>query len=220
MDGIGPIDGEGAVAGAPDSEGPALLARLAPRIRQLRRERAMTLEALAVRSGVSRAMLSKVERGEKNPSISVVTRIARGLGLSLTALLALGTPGGAGGAGEPGPVRVLRRGARRSYQDPETGLAREVLSPPEAASAGIEVVRHRIPPGRSSGPLPPYEHPISKHVAVEEGTLTLEVGGVRHVLSAGDTAWFDIETGYAFLNEGDRPLAYLLVIVRRDRTPP
>src|ERR671916_3400603 len=55
-------------------------------VRGLRRERGLTLEELAERSGVSRAMISKVERGEKNPTLVVAAKLAEGLGITLSQL--------------------------------------------------------------------------------------------------------------------------------------
>src|SRR5215211_695305 len=54
--------------------------RLGERVRGLRRERGLTLVLLAQRSGVSRAMISKLERGEKNPTLVVAAKVAEGLG--------------------------------------------------------------------------------------------------------------------------------------------
>ena len=63
--------------------------RLGERVRALRRERGWTLELLAERSGVSRAMISKLERGEKNPTLVVAARVAEGLGVSLLQLVGI-----------------------------------------------------------------------------------------------------------------------------------
>src|SRR5829696_7269800 len=57
---------------------------LGERVRELRRRRGLTLEELAERSGVSRAMISKVERGEKNPTLVVAAKLAEGLGITLS----------------------------------------------------------------------------------------------------------------------------------------
>ncbi|MDP8946310.1 MAG: helix-turn-helix domain-containing protein, partial [Actinomycetota bacterium] len=60
--------------------------RLGGRVRELRRGRGLTLEELAGLSGVSRAMISKLERGEKNPTLVVVAKLAGGLGVTLSKL--------------------------------------------------------------------------------------------------------------------------------------
>ncbi|CAA9452388.1 MAG: Transcriptional regulator, Xre-family with cupin domain, partial [uncultured Rubrobacteraceae bacterium] len=55
----------------------------------MRRERGLTLEELAGRSGVSRAMISKLERGEKNPTLVVAAKVAEGLGITLSQLMGI-----------------------------------------------------------------------------------------------------------------------------------
>src|SRR5215210_644533 len=60
--------------------------RLGGRVRELRRRRGLTLEELAELSGVSRAMISKLERGEKNPTLLVAANLAEGLGVTLSQL--------------------------------------------------------------------------------------------------------------------------------------
>ncbi|MCC7345992.1 MAG: helix-turn-helix transcriptional regulator, partial [Variibacter sp.] len=62
--------------------------RLATRLRGLRAAQALTLDALAERSGVSRSMISLIERGESSPTASVLHRLATGLGVTLAALFA------------------------------------------------------------------------------------------------------------------------------------
>jgi len=60
--------------------------RLGERVKELRRSRGLTLEGLAEISGVSRAMISKLERGEKNPTLVVAAKLAEGLGVTLSRL--------------------------------------------------------------------------------------------------------------------------------------
>lgn len=62
----------------------AIVAEVGARLKQMRIAAGLTLEELCVKSGVSRAMLSKVERGEKSPTLPVIVRIAKGLDVSLT----------------------------------------------------------------------------------------------------------------------------------------
>src|ERR1700722_5562656 len=92
------------------------------RMRALRERGELTLEELATRSGVSRAMLSKVERGEKSPTIGVAKRIAHALGASFSALV-----------GDEGATRrtfaIVRKDQRQVFRDAETGFERYLLSP-------------------------------------------------------------------------------------------
>ena len=89
--------------------------RLGERVRALRRERGWTLKLLAERSGVSRAMISKLERGEKNPTLVVGARLAKGLGVSLSQLV---------GIEERKEIVVVPRERRMVMRDPETGFER------------------------------------------------------------------------------------------------
>lgn len=182
------------------------VAALAARIKQLRSQTNMTLEQLATRSGVSRAMLSKVERGEKSPTLGVIIRIAGGFNMSLSSFL--------GAQPDPSDVAVIRAAKRLSFKDPETGFERAVLSPAHLDN-GVEVVLHRIPPGQTSGVLPAYSAPTEKYLVVHEGQLTAYVDGKPHVLQTGDSMYFEVKGPYSFLNEGKVSCAYYMVIVRK-----
>src|ERR687885_864920 len=92
---------------------------LGARVRGLRRERGLTLEELAQRSGVSRAMISKVERGEKNPTLVVAAKVAEGLGVGLSRLVGIGAR----------EVVVVPRDRQMVMRDPETGFERRLLPP-------------------------------------------------------------------------------------------
>jgi transcriptional regulator with XRE-family HTH domain len=186
--------------------GDDVVSALGQRVKALRTEAGLTLEQLAQRSGVSRAMLSKVERGEKSPTLSVISRTAVGLNVSLSSLL--------GAEPDPAEFAVVRRDQRLVYRDPETGFDRELLSPTHIGN-GVELLLHRIPPGASSGELPSYPTPTEKYLVVETGRLVVTIGGLRQVLEVGDALYFDVKQPYRFDNEGDEPVAYYVVIVRR-----
>lgn len=182
------------------------VAAMAARIRQLRAHTGLTLEQLAQRSGVSRAMLSKVERGEKSPTLPVIVRIAGGFNMSLSSFL--------GAEPDPSDVAIIRAAKRLTFKDPETGFERAVLSPAHLDN-GVEVVLHRIPPGQSSGVLPAYSVPTEKYLVVHEGRLTVFVDGKPHQLAAGDSMYFEVKGPYSLANEGDVACAYYMVIVRK-----
>ena len=182
-------------------------AALATRIKALRLQAKLTLEELSHRSGVSRAMLSKVERGEKSPTLPIIVRIAGGFGRSLSELL--------GAQPDLADVAVIRASERLSYRDPETGFERWVLSPAHLDN-GVEIVLHRIPPGRSTGVLPPYPAPTDKYIAVSEGNLTVYVDERPYVLKAGDSMYFEVKSPYRFVNnDGHLACTYYMTIVRK-----
>jgi transcriptional regulator with XRE-family HTH domain len=184
----------------------AILVEVGSRLKRLRSQAGLTLEQMAAQSGVSRAMLSKVERGEKSPTLAIVVRIAKGLNVSMSTLM----------GAEPDPARVahIKAANRLAFKDPETGFERQILSPSHVDN-GVELLLHRIPPGKSSGELPPYKTPTEKYLVVQEGRLTLYLGEARYVLESGDSFYFEVQEPYCFANEGKTPCSYYLAIVRR-----
>ncbi len=188
-----------------DADNDPTLIELGTRVKTLRRERKLTLEALSTLSGVSRAMLSKVERAEKSPTLSIVVRIARGLGINLSDLL--------GAKPDQSEVSIIRAADRLVFHDQQSGLQREMLSPVHTNN-GIEILMHRIPPGKSSGILPAYAVPTEKYVMVQEGELTLKMGGKSYVVGEGDTIHFAIKSPYSFENYGSVLVSYYVVLVR------
>ncbi|MET0313118.1 MAG: XRE family transcriptional regulator [Hansschlegelia sp.] len=188
-------------------DGPDDLAReFGERVRMLRDRAGMTLDQLAVRSGVSRAMLSKVERGEKSPTIGVATRISHALGTSLSYLT--------GGDGERASTVLVRLGERPIFRDPQTGFERHILSPP-IAGAAVELLYHRLPPGASTGRLPAYPRGTEKQIVVTEGELTVAMRDAEHRVGTGDAFFFEANVDHAFDNRSEAPCGYYLVVARR-----
>ena len=176
--------------------------RLGERVRALRRERGLTLDALAGRSGVSRAMISKLERGEKNPTLVVAARVAEGLGVSLSQLV---------GVDERREVVVVRRERRMVMRDPETGFERQLLSP-SFGGRGIEFLRNVVPIGSTSGEFPPHRRGVSEYVVVEMGRLRVLLGSDEYFLERGDALYFEADVTHRFDNAGEEECSYYLVI--------
>jgi transcriptional regulator with XRE-family HTH domain len=179
--------------------------RLGARMKDLRRERGLTLEELAEHSGVSRAMISKVERGEKNPTLVVAAKVAEGLGVTLSELL---------GVEERREVVVVPRERRMVMRDPETGFERQLLSP-AFGGRGIEFVRNVVPEGSTSGEFPPHRRGVEEYVVVEKGCLRAVIGGEKHLLEEGDALYFEADASHRFDNAGDGECSYYLVIVSK-----
>lgn len=177
--------------------------RLGARVRDMRTARGLTLEELAEGSQVSRAMLSKVERGETNPTLVVAAKISSALGVSLTTLL--------GVEEERRTVVVVPRAELRVFRDPETGFERQLLSPPFEGRT-LEFVRHVIPRGASSGDLPAYPRGVEKYLAVEQGALEVTIGGEAYRLDKGDALYFEADVPHRFSNAGRSACSYYLVV--------
>src|SRR4051794_22827931 len=179
--------------------------RLGRRVRWLRRERGLTLEALAERSRVSRAMISKLERGEKNPTLVVAAKVAEGLGITLSELL---------GSEEQREVVVVPREKRMVMRDPETGFERQLLSP-SFGGRGIEFIRNVVLEDSTSGEFPPHRRGVEEYVVVEKGRLRAILGGEEYLLEEGDALYFEADVTHRFDNVGDGECSYYLVIVSK-----
>ncbi|SDZ34000.1 Cupin domain-containing protein [Amycolatopsis xylanica] len=177
-------------------------------VRRHREEAGLTLEQLSTRSSVSRAMLSKVERGEKSPTIGVASRIAHALEVSLSDLI------GAPAAAASGVAVVLRKNDRPVFRDMETGFERHIVSAAPGAG-GAEMVFHHLPAQVSTGLLPAYPPGTEKQLVVLEGTLTVALGGISETLGKGDSLFFQADADHGFANRTNAPCEYLMVISRR-----
>jgi transcriptional regulator with XRE-family HTH domain len=176
--------------------------RLGERLRALRKGRGLTLEALAERSGVSRAMISKLERGEKNPTLVVAAKVAEGLEVSLSQLV---------GVEERREVVMVPRERRMVMRDPGTGFERQLLSP-SFGGRGIEFIRNVVPEGSTSGEFPPHRRGVEEYVVVEKGRLRATIGGEDYLLELGDALYFEADVPHRFDNAGEGECSYYLVI--------
>lgn len=147
-------------------------------------------------------MISKLERGEKNPTLVVAARLAEGLGVSLSRLA---------GVEERREVAVVRSGARMVLRDPETGFERQSLSP-TFAGRGVEFLRNVIPEGSTSGEFPAHRRGVREHLVVERGELKATLGGEEYRLGEGDALYFEADVPHRFDNAGRGECSYYLVI--------
>ena len=185
-----------------DAPAGSVAARFGARVRAERTRLGMTLDELAAATGVSRATLSNIERGEHSPSLTKATDVARTLGVSLAQLL---------GEEERRPTVTIPRGERLVFRDEATGIERQLLSP-AFAGRGIEWIRAMLPPGAATDDLQPYHPPIDKYVLVETGKLRVTVGAEPHGLEAGDAFYFRADVLHRFENAGAEACVYLAVL--------
>jgi len=178
------------------------LRALGDRLRQARLARALSLDDLAQRSGVSRSMISAIETGGKAPTIVVLHRVATGLGLRMTDLM-----------DDPRPDRVIvvRRGDQPTVTDP-SGWERRNLAPTIPGLA-FEFMRTTIPPGVDAGTFPPHPPGSREHITTASGTLTLTIDGTEHHLGPGDAISYAGDCHHRFENRGTEPVVYYLALV-------
>lgn len=146
-------------------------------------------------------MISKLERGEKNPTLVVAARVAEGLGISVMQLV---------GIEERRRVVAVPRRARMVVRDPQTGFERQLLSP-GFGGQGIEFTRNVVPDGSSTGEIPPRRKGAEEYVVVERGTLRAVIGGEAYLLGEGDALYFEADVAHRFDNAGEGECSYYLV---------
>lgn len=196
--------------GAPAAITQDINARIAGRVRGLRTDLGMTLDALAARSDVSRSMISLIERGESSPTAVVLEKIASGLGVSLATLF----------EDSNAPANpVSRRADRTPWRDPQSGYVRRNISPASFPSP-IQIVEIMLPAGASVA----YEtgaRDVSLHqqIWVQEGSVEVRVGRVTHRLSEDDCLAMQLNEPTAFRNRTRKPARYIVIVAtERSRT--
>jgi len=177
--------------------------RIASRVRGLRTERRMTLETLASKSGVSRSMISLVERGESSATAVVLEKIAAGLNVSLATLF----------EHSGGPVNPLSQPRDRTrWRDPQTGYVRRNISPPNFPSP-VQIVEVDLPAGTNvayeSGAR---EVNIHQQIWIQEGRVEVTVGHVTYSLSPDDCLAMQLNEPIAFHNRSRKAARYIVVL--------
>jgi transcriptional regulator with XRE-family HTH domain len=176
---------------------------LSRRISEERRARKWSLADLADRSGVSKAMLSKIERQEASPTASVLVRIASALGLTLAGLLT---------ALDATDMRVQRAADQEAWTDPATGYRRRQIY--LSAGLPLELVQVELPAGASVS-VPAAAYRLIRQVAwVIEGRLTICEGESRTDLAAGDRLEFGPPSDVVYRNDSPLPCRYLVAVLR------
>lgn len=178
--------------------------RIAARLKGERDARGWSLADLAQRSGVSKAMISKVERAEASPTAALLGRLSGAFEISLSRLV----------ADPPSPSGRLRRADQApAWIDPATGYERRQVSPP--SDVPIELVHVRLPPG-AEVPYPESAFVFLRQLVwVLSGRLTFVEGDIVHHLGAGDCLALGPPSPCRFRNETRRPCAYVVALTRK-----
>jgi len=172
------------------------------RVKALRRQRQLSLEALADRSGVSVSMLSTVERGLKVPSILVMSQIATALDTSIGRLV---------DEDKSKPRVIVMRAADRRVINDATGMERRSLSP-VLPGIEFELVRITLAPGVNAGTFPPHREGSREYLAVETVTLTLVLDGTEYRLAAGDSIYHEGDCEHGYRNDTEMPCNYYIAM--------
>lgn len=183
------------------------LATLGKYVQELRAERGLTLQDLAIASTVSVSMLSAVERGQKAATVLVLDRIAGGLGVPLAALLTLPQDGRV----------VVRRAAEQDVIEEPGGWRRTVLSP-VVPGVNFEWIHTTLPAGCDAGWFPAYAPGSHEFIAVHHGTLRLRLNERVIDLTAGDSVYFAADVRHGYANPTANPCDYhIAALIMRPR---
>ncbi|MFN4206274.1 MAG: helix-turn-helix domain-containing protein [Agrobacterium albertimagni] len=175
---------------------------VAERLKRLRLERGLTLDQLADLSGVSRAMISRIERSEASPTAALLARLCSALGVSLSVFFA-------NQGAEPLPL--TRRADQPVWHDPESGYLRRAVSS-QVAGNRTDIVEVEFPAGAEVRfPGRPTGRSQTQHVWVFEGVIELTVGDTVHRLEAGDCLFMNVGDVHGYRNPTDQPARYAVV---------
>jgi transcriptional regulator with XRE-family HTH domain len=177
--------------------------RIAQQLARLRADRGWSLEALAERTGISRATLSRLERSELSPTAAMLGTLCAVYGWTLSRLMA---------DVETRPPNLVPASEQPAWKDPDSKYRRRAVSPPAPGLRG-ELVEVRLPAGATvsfdTSPVPRLEH----HLWVLDGSLTLEVDGSEYRLRAGDCLRYLLSGPSRFRGTGRREARYVVAIV-------
>jgi transcriptional regulator with XRE-family HTH domain len=192
---------------------PDLNRRIARRVSELRASQGLSLDALAVKSGVSRSMISLIERGETSPTAVVLEKLAAGLGVTLASLF--DAPSGEARA-SGGPV--ARREDQAQWRDPASGYLRRNVSPPGVLQPMRIVEVHFPPGGRVAFETGGCDVRVHQQVWVLEGAIDVALGEESYRLREGDCLAMQLDRPTMFHNPTRKPARYAVVIASEPPT--
>lgn len=174
---------------------------IASRLLALRQSQGLSLADLAERSGVSKAMISKVERAQSSPTAVLLGKLAAGLGVPLAQLLT---------EEKAQPQRLRRRAEQEVWRDPQAGYLRRQVAERQAGS-GVEMVEIELP-REARVDYPRWTgKPYRQCLWMLEGELQVDYGDERFELAPGDRLDFGVDRPLVFKALGGSACRYLLV---------
>jgi transcriptional regulator with XRE-family HTH domain len=175
------------------------------RVKQLRADRDWSLEALANASGVSRSMLSQIERELANPTLAVTLRIARAFGMELGELLQ--SPSASR------KVVVIRADDRAFHYRSDKDIRIRTLSPLHLEK-DVEVYEVQLQSGGALRSAPHFEG-TREFLSVVRGRIQIESAGDTEELNPGDSASYRADVPHAIANTGRAEAVVFLVVIYR-----
>lgn len=175
-------------------------------LQRLRLARGLTLEDLSRIAGVSKSMLSQIEREKANPTIAITWRLANALGVQIGELLASEEK-------NTEAIRVLEAHETPTLPGSHAGYVLRILGPMELAGK-YEWYELTLAPG---GELvsQPHDPGATEHLTVLNGSVELEVGSFKKKVKSGATARYPADQAHAIRNGGKAEVKALMVVIHR-----
>lgn len=174
--------------------------KIGKNLQDIRKSRGLSLDAVAELSGVSKGMLGQIERGESNPTISVLWKIVNGLRISFATLMEDASP----------QVRVVAMEETTPLVE-EEGAYRAFPIFPFEQDRGFEVYSVLIEPGTSHQSEAHYEG-VEEFIMVMDGELRVEVGGESYTLKPTLAMRFSADQPHTYTNDTDKTIRYVTLI--------
>jgi transcriptional regulator with XRE-family HTH domain len=176
-------------------------------LRRLRIKRGLSLERLSRASNVSRAMLGQIELGQSTPTINVLWKIARALGVPFSALITNRS------AGRTTVMPAARAKVLTSHDGAFSSRALFPFDEPRTT----EFYELKLAPAsvEQADPHPPG---TVENLVVTAGSLEMNIAGEKHLLSTGDSILFEADVPHEYRNPGDRECVMYLVMTYAEKT--
>jgi transcriptional regulator with XRE-family HTH domain len=181
--------------------------RVSEALKRVRKARDLSLDQLAIKSGVSRAALSQIEGGRTNPTLSVLWKVAAGLGIPFPELLEMPE------ASEP---KIMRSGDAVAGRSADGRMESRLLSPGGAVPS-VEVYELRFAP-KGIHRSEPHGKGTSETLVVLKGAMRLVVDGAEHELLTGDSIYFQADVPHSYENRGSQE-ARCMNVIHYERMP-
>ena len=176
--------------------------KLVARLAALREQRGWSLDELAKLSGISRATLSRLERGETSPTAALLGKLCAAYGLPMSRLIAEVEEQGA---------QLIKASEQPVWTDPASGFTRRMVSPP-ARGLRAELIEGRLPAGALIDYAAPPVAGLEQHIWMLDGLLDYTLDGTVYRLQAGDCLRFRLYGATRFSCPGPTGAHYLIAI--------
>jgi transcriptional regulator with XRE-family HTH domain len=186
---------------APKRPAVAAESALGDRVKELRRKKGWTLDELSAACGVSRSMLSQIERNGVNPTVAVALRIAQAFGIALGVLVDV--------PAVAAKIEVVRAGDRSTHFRSDKDCRIRTLSPLHLEK-DVEFYEVRLRPGGALRSAPHFSG-TREMLTVHQGSVRVTSGGGTQVLGPGDSAHYPADVPHEIVNCGrDTVIAFLV----------